>query len=151
MTVAMLMENTFLASLRQWEQARNRKVKPLALNMLEKVPSDIDIAMAQNPKPVAELATEVGVLPNELESYGKYKAKVDLSILGRLAHRKDGKYIIVSGCAFLPWEVVANADMSQMQHHTNTFRGGEIHHNHWVGTSPRSRTRSSSICLRPAT
>ena len=102
MTVAMLMENTLLASVRQWEQARNRKVKPLALNMLENAASDIEIAMAQKPKLVTELATEVGVLPNELESYGKYKAKVDLSILDRLAHRKDGKYIVVSGYAFLP-------------------------------------------------
>jgi len=102
MTVAMLMENTLLAAMRQWELARNRKVKPLPLIMLEKVPSDIEIAMAQTPKPVAELATEVGVLPNELESYGKYKAKIDLSILDRLAHRKDGKYVIVSGYAFLP-------------------------------------------------
>jgi methylenetetrahydrofolate dehydrogenase (NADP+)/methenyltetrahydrofolate cyclohydrolase/formyltetrahydrofolate synthetase len=101
MTVAMLMENTFLASIRQWEQVRNRKVKPLALNILENVPSDIEIAMAQKPKPVAELATEIGILPNELESYGKYKAKVDLGILDRLAHRKDGKYIIVSGYASL--------------------------------------------------
>jgi len=102
MTVAMLMENTLLAATRQWEFVRNRKVKPLGLTMLEKVPSDIEIAMAQTPKPVAELATEIGVLPNELESYGKYKAKIDLSILDRLAHRKDGKYVIVSGYDFFP-------------------------------------------------
>jgi methylenetetrahydrofolate dehydrogenase (NADP+)/methenyltetrahydrofolate cyclohydrolase/formyltetrahydrofolate synthetase len=114
MTVAMLMENTLLAAMRQWELARNRKVKPLGLMMLEKVPSDIEIAMAQTPKPVAELATEVGVLPNELDSYGKYKAKIDLSILDRLAHRKDGKYVIVSGYAFLRCQVMKNADMSYM-------------------------------------
>ncbi|CAA7271696.1 unnamed protein product [Cyclocybe aegerita] len=102
MTVAMLMENTLLAATRQWEEARNRKVKPLPLSLLEKVPSDIEIAMAQTPKPVAELATEIGILANELESYGKYKAKVDLSILDRLAHRKDGKYIVVSGITPTP-------------------------------------------------
>ncbi|KAJ3514842.1 hypothetical protein NLJ89_g2136 [Agrocybe chaxingu] len=102
MTVAMLMENTLLAATRQWEEARNRKVKPLPLTILEKVPSDIEIAMAQTPKPIAELATEIGILPHELESYGKYKAKVDLSILGRLAHRKDGKYIVVSGITPTP-------------------------------------------------
>lgn len=97
MTVAMLMENTLIAAERQWEEARKRKVKPLELNLLDKVPSDIEIAMAQTPKPVAELAKEIGITSNELESYGKYKAKVDLSILERLAHRKDGKYIVVSG------------------------------------------------------
>ena len=97
MTVAMLMENTLQSAIRHWEASRALKVKPLKLNLLENVPSDIDIAMAQTPKPVAHLSREIGLLPDELESYGKYKAKVDLSVLKRLAHRKDGKYIIVSG------------------------------------------------------
>jgi methylenetetrahydrofolate dehydrogenase (NADP+)/methenyltetrahydrofolate cyclohydrolase/formyltetrahydrofolate synthetase len=99
MTVAMLMENTLIAASRQWEEVRTRKVKPLPLALLEKVPSDIEIAMAQTPKPVAELAAEIGIQTNELENYGKYKAKVDLSILDRLSHRKDGKYIVVAGYA----------------------------------------------------
>ncbi|PPR06657.1 hypothetical protein CVT26_001199 [Gymnopilus dilepis] len=102
MTVAMLMENTLIAATRQWEESRNRKIKPLPLNLLEKVPSDIEIAMAQTPKVVADLAKEIGIQSNELESYGKYKAKVDLSVLDRLAHRKDGKYIIVSGITPTP-------------------------------------------------
>ena len=98
MTVAMLMSNTLKAAERLWEQARSLRLKPLKLNILEKVPSDIEIAMAQTPKPVAQLAYEIGIHPDELESYGKYKAKVELSILERLAHRKDGKYIVISGC-----------------------------------------------------
>ncbi|KAF8163306.1 FTHFS-domain-containing protein [Crassisporium funariophilum] len=102
MTVAMLMENTLQAATRQWDHARNRKVKPLPLKVLEKVPSDIEIAMAQTPKPVANLAEELGISSNELESYGKYKAKVDLSILDRLSHRKDGKYIVVAGITPTP-------------------------------------------------
>lgn len=97
MTVAILMENTLKAAKRQWEYARNRKVKPLALKISAKVPSDIDIAMAQTPKPIVELAEELGILSSELESYGQYKAKVDLSIIDRLKYRKDGKYIVVSG------------------------------------------------------
>ncbi|KAH6918581.1 C-1-tetrahydrofolate synthase [Coprinopsis sp. MPI-PUGE-AT-0042] len=102
MTVALLMENTYQAALRQWETARSRKVKPLKLDMLEKVPSDIEIAMAQTPKPIVQLAEEIGVVPDELESYGKYKAKVSLSVLDRLAHRKDGKYIVVAGITPTP-------------------------------------------------
>ena len=97
MTVAILMENTLHAATRQWEHARNRKVKPLLLKVSAKVPSDIEIAMAQTPKPITELAEELGILPSELESYGQYKAKVDLSIINRLNYRKDGKYIVVSG------------------------------------------------------
>ena len=97
MTVAILMENTLQAAIRQWEYARNRKVKLLTLKVSAKVPSDIDIAMAQTPKPIVELAEELGILSSELESYGQYKAKVDLSIIDRLNYRKDGKYIVISG------------------------------------------------------
>ncbi|KIY50859.1 FTHFS-domain-containing protein [Fistulina hepatica ATCC 64428] len=102
MTVAMLMENTFISAQRLWEQARERRVKPLLLHPLKQVPRDIDIAMAQTPKPIVQLAEEIGLLPSELESYGKYKAKVELSVLGRLSHRKDGKYIIISGITPTP-------------------------------------------------
>ncbi|KAG8981329.1 tetrahydrofolate synthase, partial [Tulasnella sp. 427] len=67
MTVALLMHNTFQSAERLWNAARERKVTPLKLNILEKVPSDIEIAMAQTPKPVAELASEIGIHPDELE------------------------------------------------------------------------------------
>ncbi|KAJ7709901.1 formate--tetrahydrofolate ligase-domain-containing protein [Mycena rosella] len=102
MTVAMLMENTLQSAERLWEKQRQLKVKPLKLNILEKVPSDIEIAMAQTPKRVSDLGLEIGLLPDELESYGKYKAKVELSVLERLAHRKDGKYIVISGITPTP-------------------------------------------------
>jgi len=115
MTVAMLISNTLRSAERLWQETRSRKVRPLPLNILEKVPrycptvhcfsrwpsqgvhSDIEIAVAQTPKPITHLASEIGILPDELESYGRYKAKVELSILKRLAHRKDGKYIVISG------------------------------------------------------
>ncbi|THH31151.1 hypothetical protein EUX98_g3053 [Antrodiella citrinella] len=90
MTVALLMTNTLKAAERIWEQARSLRIKPLKLDIKEKVPSDIEIAMAQTPKAVTQLAHEIGLLPDEVESYGKYKAKVELSVLDRLAHRKDG-------------------------------------------------------------
>ncbi|KAI0372878.1 FTHFS-domain-containing protein [Pilatotrama ljubarskyi] len=102
MTVAMLMVNTLKAAERLWEETRSRRVKPLKLQIQAKVPSDIEIAMAQTPKPVAELAHELGLRPDEVELYGKYKAKVELSVLDRLAHRKDGKYIIIAGITPTP-------------------------------------------------
>ena len=101
MTVALLMANTLKSAERLAEKARMRKVKPLPLNVLESVPSDIEIAMAQTPKPISTLAEEIGLLPGELESYGKYKAKVHLSVLDRLAHRQDGKYIVITGWVML--------------------------------------------------
>lgn len=97
MTVAVLMENVATAAIRLFEKTRQRVVSPLKLNILENVPSDIDIAMAHTPKPITKLAKEIGLLPDEVEGYGKYKAKIQLSVLDRLKHRKDGKYIVISG------------------------------------------------------
>lgn len=97
MTVALLMENVLTSATRLFEKSQQRTVKPLSIHVLEKVPSDIEIAMAQTPKPISHLAKEIGLLPDEVENYGKYKAKIELGVLNRLAHRKDGKYIVISG------------------------------------------------------
>jgi methylenetetrahydrofolate dehydrogenase (NADP+)/methenyltetrahydrofolate cyclohydrolase/formyltetrahydrofolate synthetase len=102
MTVAILMDNTLKSAERAWDAAKARKIKPLKLNIDEQVKSDIEIARAQTPKPITQLAHEIGIQTQELESYGKFKAKVELSILDRLAHRKDGKYIVVSGITPTP-------------------------------------------------
>lgn len=102
MTVAMLMQNT-LASAEKWlAKTLERHIKPLKLDLLEKVPSDIEIAAAQAPKRINILAEEIGVADGELDLYGKYKAKVDLSLLKRLEHRKNGKYIVVAGITPTP-------------------------------------------------
>ncbi|KAL5533341.1 ADE3_2 [Sanghuangporus sanghuang] len=102
MTVAMLMSNTFASAERLFLASRSRRVKPLPLTILDKVPSDIEVAMSQTPKPITTLASELGLHADELESYGKYKAKVDLKVLQRLAHRKDGRYVVVSGITPTP-------------------------------------------------
>ena len=59
--------------------------------------SDIEIAQAQTPKGIDILAREINLLSDEVDLYGKKKAKVSLSVLQRLKHQKDGKYIVVTG------------------------------------------------------
>jgi formyltetrahydrofolate synthetase len=85
---------------------KNAKIEftPVPLETLDPVPSDIDIAQAQQPliKNVAKLAEEVGILPEELELYGNYKAKVRLEILDRLKDVPDGKYIDVTAITPTP-------------------------------------------------
>lgn len=66
------------------------------------VPSDIAIAQAAVPRPIAEIADELGILTSELEPYGHTKAKVHLSIRDRLANRADGKYIVVTAITPTP-------------------------------------------------
>ena len=47
--------------------------------------TSLEIAQAAVMRPIADVAAEAGIELDELELYGRYKAKVDLSILDRLA------------------------------------------------------------------
>ena len=76
--------------------------KPIKLKLLRPVPSDIDIAQAVTPKPITQIAEEVGIRPSELELHGRNKAKVELSILERLKKRPNGKYIDVTAITPTP-------------------------------------------------
>ncbi len=60
------------------------------------------MARAQIPKDVESLANEIGLLPSEIDLYGKKKAKVSLGVLDRLESRKNGKYIVVTGITPTP-------------------------------------------------
>src|ERR1035438_2751669 len=71
-------------------------------NILTSVPSDIDIAQAATPIPIDRIASEAGILPDELELYGKTKAKVHLSIRDRLKDVPNGKYIVVTAITPTP-------------------------------------------------
>uniref|UniRef100_A0A7N5JUQ5 formate--tetrahydrofolate ligase n=1 Tax=Ailuropoda melanoleuca TaxID=9646 RepID=A0A7N5JUQ5_AILME len=65
-------------------------------------PSDLEISRAQTPKAVEVLAKEIGLLADEIEIYGKSKAKVRLSLLERLKDQADGKYVLVAGITPTP-------------------------------------------------
>ncbi len=79
-----------------------RKFIPTKLKLIRPVPSDIEIAQESDIKPISQIAEEIGVLPEELEFYGPYKAKVRLEILERLMDRPDGKYIDVTAITPTP-------------------------------------------------
>ena len=64
--------------------------------------SSLDIAQAAVLRPIADVAEEAGILPEELELYGRYKAKVDLSLLDRLADAPDAKLINVTAITPTP-------------------------------------------------
>jgi len=66
------------------------------------VPSDIDIAQAASLLPITAIARNIGIKESELELYGKYKAKISLSILERLKNRPLGKYIDVTAITPTP-------------------------------------------------
>lgn len=69
---------------------------------MTKVPSDIEIAQAAKMQPVMELAKNLQVEEDEIELYGKYKAKVSLGVFERLKDKPDGKLILVTAITPTP-------------------------------------------------
>ena len=70
--------------------------------MAGRVPSDLEIAQSAKPKPITQVASTLGILEDELEPHGKWKAKVKLDILDRLANRPNAKYIDVTAITPTP-------------------------------------------------
>ena len=102
MTVAMLLQNVVDSADAALERQKRRHITPLPIKLEDPVPSDIAISRKQHPKPITTIANEIGILSHELEPYGATKAKVDLSLLKRLEHRRDGRYILVAGITPTP-------------------------------------------------
>ncbi len=58
--------------------------------------TDIEIAQQANMRPIAEIATQLGVKEDELELYGRYKAKLNQKLFDRMKKESDGKLILVT-------------------------------------------------------
>jgi formate--tetrahydrofolate ligase len=59
--------------------------------------SSLEIAQAAVLRPIEEVAVDAGLLPEEVEPFGRHKAKIDLSVLHRLSDRPDGRLVVVTG------------------------------------------------------
>ncbi len=64
--------------------------------------SDLEIAQQATLKPITEIAKSIGIMEEELDQYGKFMAKIDLSILERLKDRPNGKFITVTAITPTP-------------------------------------------------
>jgi len=60
------------------------------------VKSDIDIAQASKMKPILEIAENIGLVEDDIELYGKYKAKISNEALAKNSTNEDGKVILVT-------------------------------------------------------
>lgn len=79
-----------------------RVTRPVPLELKRPVPSDIAVAQASIPRPIVELAEDIGILKNELEPYGFTKAKVTLDIRDRLKDVPNGHMIVVTAITPTP-------------------------------------------------
>jgi formate--tetrahydrofolate ligase len=66
------------------------------------IPSSLEIAQAAELRPIGEVAADLSLEADELEPYGRYKGKVDLSVLERLRREPDGKLVFVTAITPTP-------------------------------------------------
>lgn len=66
------------------------------------VPSDIEIARQARMRPIAEVATALGIGADDLEPYGRHKAKVSFDFIDRMAPRSQGKLVLVTAISPTP-------------------------------------------------
>ncbi len=64
--------------------------------------SDVQIAQEAQMQPIIQVAEALGVPEDELELYGKYKAKISLKAWERIQHRPDGKLVLVTAITPTP-------------------------------------------------
>jgi formyltetrahydrofolate synthetase len=84
------------------------------------VPSDIEIAQEAQIQPIKEVAAKLGLTEDDLDLYGKYKAKVHLDVMDKLADRPQGKYIDVTAITPTPLgegKTVTTIGLSQGLHY----------------------------------
>ena len=58
--------------------------------------TDIEIAQGATLEPISKIAEKIGLLEEEYEPYGRYKAKITDEFLNRMADKPDGKLILVT-------------------------------------------------------
>jgi methylenetetrahydrofolate dehydrogenase (NADP+)/methenyltetrahydrofolate cyclohydrolase/formyltetrahydrofolate synthetase/formate--tetrahydrofolate ligase len=66
------------------------------------IPSDLQIAQAATTKPILEIAASLGLTEDDLDLYGKYKAKVHLDVLEKFKDQPQGKYVDVTAITPTP-------------------------------------------------
>ena len=66
------------------------------------MPTDIEIANSVTPRPIGDVAREAGIEPDELDFYGRFKAKISLGLLDRLKSKPNGKLVLVTAITPTP-------------------------------------------------
>jgi methylenetetrahydrofolate dehydrogenase (NADP+)/methenyltetrahydrofolate cyclohydrolase/formyltetrahydrofolate synthetase len=74
----------------------------MLVELKQPVPSDIEIAQEAKLQPIVDVAARLGLTEDDLDLYGKYKAKVHLGVLDKFADRPQGKYIDVTAITPTP-------------------------------------------------
>ena len=72
------------------------------MSIVDQPLSDLEIAQATTPRPIVDVAADLGLAEDELELYGRDKAKIPLSAIERRRDVRPGKLIAVTGITPTP-------------------------------------------------
>ncbi len=109
------------------------------------VPSDLEIAQAAKMKPIMDIALEAGLLEDEVDLYGRYKAKVHFEeVLERLKDRPNGKLIVVTAITPTP---LGEGNGSRTVPTASSSWSRQSHRRRWAKgkRSPTSASRRQSV------
>ena len=70
--------------------------------MSETFKSDVEIAAEADKKPITEIAARLGLTADDIEPYGKYKAKITAEAMARLSANRDAKLVLVTAISPTP-------------------------------------------------
>ena len=110
-------------------------------------PSDLDIARSVTPRPIDDIAAELGLRPDEIERYGATKAKVTLEAIARVERENPrGKYVVMTAITPTPLgEGKTTTTVGLTQGLGRIGRKAS-----WPSASPRWARPSASRAARPA-
>ncbi|HOI45677.1 MAG TPA: formate--tetrahydrofolate ligase, partial [Candidatus Aminicenantes bacterium] len=74
----------------------------MSVKIVRPVPSDIDVAQAAELRPIVKIAADLGLSEDDLDAFGKYKAKIHLDVLERIKNRPQGRYVDVTAVTPTP-------------------------------------------------
>jgi formyltetrahydrofolate synthetase len=74
----------------------------MSIKLRRPVPADIDIAQAADLLPIVKIADQIGLTEDDLDLYGRFKAKIHLNVLERLRDRPLGRYVDVTAITPTP-------------------------------------------------
>ena len=128
-------------------------------------PSDLEIARAATPKPMAEIAAMMGIGPHLLRPYGTELAKISLDAIEELSDRPKAKYVVVTAITPTPLgegKTTTTVGLGQAMQHIGKNACSRSASRRWARRSAsragrpaaataRSSRWSCSTCTSPAT
>ena len=108
--------------------------------------TDIQIAQEAKLQPIREVAASLGISEDDLELYGKYKAKLSSGFMNEIKDREDGKLVLVT--AINPTPAGEGKNYDQHWSRTGTHKAREENGGCVKRTFSRTVLRDQRRCCR---